>query len=233
LTIALMMCIFAAKFTRRNNIHLKYTNMNDNNNLSKKSSTTSRQKWSEDWDNRMENLLKSQDKTYRESKEITQQIKEVRKSIKETDQIVKNLGKQIGGVSNSNGDVAEAYFINSFRHLPRFAGQDFQIMEDNVSKYSKILNLRGEYDLLLFNGTSVAIIEIKYKAKKEDVEQVINKVETFKALFPQYKNYAIYLGLAGLSIEKIAEKEAIKQGVGIIKQVGKNVVINDAHLKVF
>jgi len=41
------------------------------------------------------------------------------------------------------------------------------------------------------------------------------------------------LGLAGLSIEKSAEKEAIEQDVGIIKQVGKNMMINDAHLKVF
>ena len=41
------------------------------------------------------------------------------------------------------------------------------------------------------------------------------------------------MGLAGLSIEKSAEKEAIEQDVGIIKQVGKNMMINDAHLKVF
>jgi hypothetical protein len=39
--------------------------------------------------------------------------------------------------------------------------------------------------------------------------------------------------LAGLHIDKSVEKEAIKQGVGIIKQVGKNMVIHDAHLKVF
>jgi outer membrane protein assembly factor BamD (BamD/ComL family) len=129
--------------------------------------------------------------------------------------------------------VAEAYFINSFEQHPYFAGQDFQIIESDVKKYSKALNLRGQYDLLLHNGTSVAIIEIKYKAKKEDVEEVLNKVESFKKLFPQYKNYALYLGLAGLSVEKSAEEEAIKQGVGIIKQVGKNMVINDAHLKTF
>jgi hypothetical protein len=31
----------------------------------------------------------------------------------------------------------------------------------------------------------------------------------------------------------IISKEAIKKGVGIIKQVGEKMVINDAHLKVF
>jgi outer membrane protein assembly factor BamD (BamD/ComL family) len=85
----------------------------------------------------------------------------------------------------------------------------------------------------MYNCSSISIIEIKYKADKEDVEQVVKKADTFKKLFPEYKDYAIYLGLAGLHIDKSVEKEAIKQGVGIIKQVGKNMVISDAHLKVF
>ena len=165
--------------------------------------------------------------------ETAERFKQTEERFKQTERFLKDLGKQIGGVSNSNGDVAEAYFINSFKREPYFAGQDFQILDINRTKYLKTLNLKGEYDLLLINGTSVAIIEIKYKAKKDDVLELMNKVENFKILFPQYQNYAIYLGLAGLSVEKGAEKEAIKQGIGIIKQVGKTMVINDAHLKVF
>jgi len=199
--------------------------MKKNNNLQKEAPTTSQNDWSEIW------------KLFRESAEISKEVKQLSKEneqrFKETDKIIKNLSKQIGGISNSNGDVAESYFFNSFKKYPHFAEQDFESVEGNVNKYSKSLNLKGEYDLLLSNGTSVAIIEIKYKAKKEDVAEVVSKVETFKILFPQYKDYSLYLGLAGLSVEKGAEKEAIKQGVGIIKQVGKNMVINDAHLKVY
>ena len=206
--------------------------MNKNNNLQKEAPTASQNDWNEIW------------KLFKESAEISKEIKQLSKEneqrfketdlkFKDTDRLIKNLSKQIGGVSNSNGDVAESYFFNSFKKYPHFAEQDFESVEANVNKYSKSLNLKGEYDLLLSNGTSVAIIEIKYKAKKEDVAEVVNKVETFKILFPQYKDYSLYLGLAGLSVEKGAEKEAIKQGVGIIKQVGKSMVINDAHLKVF
>jgi len=191
--------------------------MNKVKNLPKESSTTSRKERSENWDKRMENLLKSQDKSYLELQEVTRSISKVYQSIEKTDKIVKNLGKQIGGVSNSNGDVAEVYFINSFKRYPSFAGQDFQVLDINASKYLKKLDLRGEYDLLLINGTSVAIIEIKYKAKKDDVQEIINKVENFKILYPQYKDFNIYLGLAALSMEKGAEKEAIKQGVSIVK----------------
>ena len=160
----------------------------------------------------------------------------IEKNAKESEKLrksIKAMQKEIGGIAHSNGEVAESYFINSFEKNPYFAGQDFQFVEGNVRKYAKALNLRGEYDLLLYNGTSVAIIEIKYKAKKEDVEQVINKVATFKTLFPHYHNHVIYLGLAGLHVNVTAEKEAIKQGVAVIKQVGNAMVINDAHLKVF
>jgi hypothetical protein len=181
--------------------------MNKNNTLSQKNSTTSGNDW----------------------EEIKQMFRETDLKFKETERFIKNLGKQIGGVSNSNGDVAESYFITGFENCLHFAGQDYDSLAPNLTKKDKKINLQGEYDLVLYNCTSIAIIEIKYKADKEDVEQVVKKADTFKKLFPEYKDYAIYLGLAGLHINKSVEKEAIKQGVGVIKQVGKNMVIQDAH----
>jgi hypothetical protein len=165
--------------------------------------------------------------------ESKRQIEQTTKVVEQTSRKVEEITRQIGGISNSNGEVAESYFINSFEKKPEFAGQKFEFVQGNVRKYSKKLNLRGEYDLLLYNGTSVAIIEIKYKAKKEDVEQVLKRIENFKLLFPHYANHAIYLGLAGLHVNISAEREAIKQGVAVIKQVGNTMVINDAHLKAF
>jgi len=41
------------------------------------------------------------------------------------------------------------------------------------------------------------------------------------------------LGLAGLRIDKTIETQAKEKGIAIIKQVGKNMVIHDEHLKVF
>jgi len=151
----------------------------------------------------------------------------------ETQKIVKENSRQIGGMGNSNGDVAETYFRNSFTKSMYYAGQDFDHIDAPLKRKNRKLNLQAEYDIVMYNGTSVAIIEIKYKVDKDDVERTLEKVDVFKKLFPQYQSYDIYLGLAGLSIEASAEKEAIQHGVGIIKQVGDTVVINDAHLKVY
>jgi hypothetical protein len=207
--------------------------MNKINNLSKDNNSTScDDEWQEIKQMFKENELRIKE-TDQQIKETGQLIKELSRSTKETERFLKDLSKQVGGVSNSNGDVAESYFINSFEKHLFFAGQDYDSFMRNLEKKNKKINLQAEYDLVLYNCSSVAIIEIKYKADKDDVEQVIKKADTFKKLFPEYKDYAIYLGLAGLHINKDAEKKAIKQGVGIIKQVGKNMVINDAHLKVF
>jgi hypothetical protein len=164
---------------------------------------------------------------------LTEKFAETDRRFKETERLVKANCREIGGISKSNGDAAEAYFYNSFKKHPHFAGQDYQFVEQKVLRHSKALNLEDEFDLVLYNGTSVVIIEVKYNAKKEDIEQVLKKVDTFKKLRPQYKDYTFYLGLAGLNVYKNAEKEAQKQGVAVIKQMGKKVVINDAHLKAF
>ena len=93
--------------------------------------------------------------------------------------------------------------------------------------------MEDEYDIVLYNHASVAIIEVKYKARVEDLPQVLKKAETFRILFPQYKDFKIYLGLASMSFELKLEEECIKQGIAVIKQIGDKVVINDTNLKVF
>jgi len=158
--------------------------------------------------------------------EAEQRLKILEQSLKETT-------KLIGGIANSNGDVAESYFVNSFAKHLHFAGQDFDSHSSNLVKSVKKLNLSDQYDLVLYNCTSVVIIEIKYKVKKENVQQALKKAKTFKQLFPEYANYNLYLGLAGLDVEIAAEKEALSQGIAIIKQVGDNMVIHDKDLKVF
>jgi len=155
------------------------------------------------------------------------------KKFAETDRLIKANSKEIGGISNSNGYYAEQYFFNSFAKDMRFAGQKFTAITPNLQKEIPELNLKAEYDIVLENNTSIAIIEVKYKAEKDDIKPLLNKVETFKLLYPQFAHFKFYLGLAGLSMNKFAENEAIKQGIAIIKQVGERMVVNDGHLKVF
>ena len=74
---------------------------------------------------------------------------------------------------------------------------------------------------------------MKYKAHTNDIPAVLKKAETFRVLFPNYKDFKIYLGLASLAFYPELEAECVKQGIAIIKQVGDTVVICDDHLKSF
>jgi len=51
---------------------------------------------------------------------------------------------------------------------------------------SRRQGLEDEYDIVLYNHTSVAIIEVKYKAHTKDIPIVLKKAETFRILFPEY-----------------------------------------------
>jgi len=174
--------------------------------------------------------------TNRQMQETDRQMQETDRRIQESriefEKEMKKLTKQIGGMANNQGSFAEEYFFNSFENgKTNFFGEKFDIIKKNLTNVWQ--GLEDEYDIVLYNHASVALIEVKYKANISDIPDVLKKAETFRILFPHYKDFKIYLGLASMSFYSDLEKECIKQGIAIIKQVGDTVVINDKHLKVF
>ncbi|MCL1833721.1 MAG: hypothetical protein FWG49_04385, partial [Leptospirales bacterium] len=141
------------------------------------------------------------------------------------------------------GDMAEEYFQRAFEKDPTLNGQKYDTVNLNMYTHNKKLGLKGEYDIVLINGKSVAIIEAKYHLKmkdyfkngkmKDEFEKILNKTETFKALYPIYKNHKFYLGIAGFSFDKKIESRIIKEGIAVIKQIGDKVVVNSDNLKEF
>ena len=163
---------------------------------------------------------------------ITNNQTETEKSRVDFDRRMKEIQKMIGGVTNNQGAFAEEYFFNSFENgKTNFFGEKF----DEIAKHLKTRRqgLEDEYDIVLYNHASVAIIEVKYKAHAKDIPTVLKKAETFRILFPEYKDFKIYLGLASMSFYTELEKECVEQGIAVIKQVGDKVVINDTNLKAF
>jgi hypothetical protein len=90
----------------------------------------------------------------------------------------------------------------------------------------------------MINCKSIAIIEAKYKARKEYIPKIIGQAETFRKNFPAYASHRILLAIAALSFAdkdktNEVEQEFINEGIAVIKQVGETVIINDTHLKAF
>ena len=149
-----------------------------------------------------------------------------------TDATLERMGIHLGGITDNNGSNTEDYFYNSLLDNPVLGG----IKYDSISKNLEIRSKRsqGEFDLVMFNGESIALIECKYKAHKSDVEKLINKkVDSFKKLFPVYANYKFYLGIASFSFYPELENFAKQNGVAILKQKGEVVEIEADNLKIY
>ena len=179
--------------------------------------------------------------TDRQLKETDRQLKEtdrqLKASMKKTDEELRKVIKEIGGIGNSNGDMAEEYFQNAFKKSPKLNGEKFDEVDFNVRPRPKKGQKSDEYDIVLVNGKSVALIEIKYHLKRKDMDEALgkafSKIETFKAFYPEYENYKFYLGMASLSFKENVEDIIQKAGIAVIKQVGNKMVINSENLKVF
>jgi len=94
--------------------------------------------------------------------------------------------------------------------------------------------LKDQFDIVMINDDAVAIIEVKYTARKGYPTTMVNqKVPNFRILFPDYASYKIYLGLGALSISEEVEDEAKKLGIGLLRQVGETVEYETKWVKAY
>ena len=183
---------------------------------------------------RMEKLNAETDKQIAET---SQKVAETSASIDKYLAELKETRKEVGGLGKSFGMFAECYFYESLKRSKQLGGITYNTVLDDVKNSHTMPNgeiIVGQFDIVMYNGDSIAIIEIKNKVQKEDIKDLINrKISDFKLLFLQHANKKFYLGIAGFSFDKNAEQEALNSGVGILKLSGENVEIQDKHLKVF
>jgi hypothetical protein len=171
--------------------------------------------------------------TDRKMQETDRKMQETDRQMKETDRKIKETTRQLGGMAYNQGCFAEEYFINTFEKGHQyFFGEKFDSIRMNEKSGLNAV-IEDEYDILLINGKTVGIVEIKFKAHINDIPEVLKKVDTFRANYPNYTNHKIYLGLATMAFYPELEQECIKQGIAIIKQSGEHLIIKDKHLKTF
>jgi len=164
-------------------------------------------------------------------KETDTQIKELSVSQKETDRKLDKVAKMIGGVSKSQGDVAEDFFYNSFINNNHLGKLSFDDITKNMEKHRG--KTQEEYDIFLTNGESIAIVEVKYKAHQDDINKLNRKFNNFKKLFPIYKDYKLYGAMASFHFNQDTKDELLKQGYFIVERTGDLIhTENSDYLKV-
>jgi hypothetical protein len=151
--------------------------------------------------------------------ELRQSQAETDAAMKEATESLKRIGKMVGGISNNQGDIAEEFFYNSIKSKPILSGITYDFIDKNVTRSKG--NLADEYDILLINGKDVAIIEVKYKAHKQDMEKLLGrKYANFKKLYPGYKDYNHHLALASFYINDDLKYEALNNNITVLQRKG-------------
>jgi len=167
--------------------------------------------------------------------EADQRMAKADQSRDELRQQLKDLAKMVGGIGHNNGEMAEEFFYNTFRRDKTFANEKFDHIKRNFTYRGVDDDLKAEYDIFLFNGTSAAIIEVKYNAKAENIaiDKLISRIDVFKIWFPEYKNHKIYLGVAAMSFNKDIVWQLHRAGIATIRPVGKKMVVYDKTVRAF
>ena len=155
--------------------------------------------------------------------------KENEKNLIRLERMIDKDRELIGGISRSNGEFCEEYFINSFKEKPIFMGEKY----DRVIPYLRPdpVVIEDEYDLVLRNGKSVVLIEMKYKAGTDDVGKMFKKLDSYRANYPVFKNYKVYLCLASFRFPAIVRKCAAKEGIILIQQRGEIIEVISENVK--
>jgi N-acetylglutamate synthase/N-acetylornithine aminotransferase len=159
---------------------------------------------------------------------------EAKQTTDELKKTIKSMSEEINGIAKSNGMVAEEMIFNSLNKNRTFANIRFDDIERNVKLKSKMLNLQGEYDIVLTNGDTIAIIEAKWRVRPEDITKLTTKqVTNFRNIFTMFADYKIMLGIGGMAFEDNSEEDAREKGVGIIKVLTDSVEYYTDSIKMY
>ncbi len=139
--------------------------------------------------------------------------------------------EMLGGITDSQGLVAEEFFFNSLADALLVGGIQYDGITSNIKR--KINGKWIEIDLLLENGSSLAIIEVKYRARSKNIEQLQKTIATYRELFPQHKDFNMYGGIASFNVDDTVAAQAHEQGFFVLKRKGDVLEMDTQGMRAF
>ena len=152
---------------------------------------------------------------------------ETRRMIQETNEQIKKTDKKVGELSNRFGELAEHLVAPSIREKFKALGFSF----GEVSRDKEIVdaddNSIAEIDILLENGDTVMVVEVKAKPKQKEVDAHVKRMDVLRRRADARNDKRDFMGaIAGAIMSKEVRAHIIKTGFYAIEQTGDTVKIN-------
>ncbi len=129
-------------------------------------------------------LAVSQAKTDSQLAKTDAQLAKTDAQLAKTDRKLEKIGDMLGAFGRNLGEITEEFFFNSLGVTQTLGGIHYDFMDKNLTRQAG--KLTDEFDIVMVNGKDVAIIEVKYKAHRDDLTKLLTKKYTnFKKLFPR------------------------------------------------
>ena len=162
-----------------------------------------------------EQIRKSREEFDRDLKKSREKFdRDIRKSREEFNKSMAEVNRNLGGIGNTQGEIAE----DLFRRNAHAALDNYGIHIDQVHHNLRSTG-RREYDIVAVNAEQAVVIEIKTKLKARDVEKFLQtQLPQFKSAFPEFRDYAVYGGMGALVISKEQELELCGLGLFVFTQ---------------
>ena len=160
-------------------------------------------------------------------KETDRLIKENAERQKETDRIVKRNARQMGGLHNRFGEMAEHLVKPGIFKRFNELGYHF----DAVSRGGQEIRgedgkIKAEIDLLLENGETVMAVEVKATVKMKHIEEHIKRLEILRdSRRKKHDLRQVEGAIAGAIFGAEEKKAVIEAGFYVIMQSGDTMKI--------
>lgn len=174
---------------------------------------------------------KLDDKLAELAQTLAQGQAQTRSEVEETARVVKEVSRRMGAMASNQGDVTEEFFYNSLVAKPSLGGIQFDSVTPNLRFQNK--GEHDEFDIVLTNGASVALIEVKYKAHLNDLEQAQSKIASYRRWRPEHKDYKVYAGLASFSVPSDVTEAAHEKGIFVLQRKGDVIDVDARQMRAF
>ena len=159
--------------------------------------------------------------TDKKFQETDKKFQETDKKFQKTERIVRDVSKNIGGLNNTVGEIAEEYFRGAFSKLGELSGVKVQAVDSLQRTVGKVT---GQFDIVVFGDRANILVEVKHKLREQDVIRFLERIfPAFKRLYPEHCNIKLFGAVAGMTIDDDALTKALDQGLLVFTQSGQKV----------
>ncbi|MDR3197414.1 MAG: hypothetical protein LBU34_06040 [Planctomycetaceae bacterium] len=167
-----------------------------------------------------------------ERKKTDLELKKIDIELKQTDielkQNLKQLSKQMGELGNRFGELGEQMILPGIVSKFNELGYHFSLEFQGNLKIRDKDRVLAEIDILLENGSTIAVVEVKTCPVSKDIDDLIKRIEIFRDNRKKrnFEHKKIIGAIAGAIFRKNVRKETIDAGFYVFAQSGDTIKLD-------